>query len=57
MRKAGIPLNEINQFLDLNFTIDEKELERQQQATGQQPKSGGTNGKTIAINAGAVEAN
>lgn len=57
MRKAGIPLNEINQFLDLNFTIDEKELERQQAAAGQQPKSGGTNGKTVHHNAGAVEAN
>jgi len=32
MRKAGIPLEEINEFLDTNFTIDDKELKRQSEA-------------------------
>lgn len=52
MRGAGIPIDEINEFLDTNFTIDEKQLERQQQA-----RSGGTNGKTHAANAGAIIGN
>lgn len=61
MRKAGIPIEEINEFLDLNFTIDETELERQQQAAGATANGAarkhGRNGKTEAANAGAVESN
>lgn len=55
MRKAAIPLEEINEFLDTNFTIDDKELKRQEAATAR-PKPG-QNGKTEAHNVGAAEVN
>lgn len=59
MRKSGIPLDEINQFLDTNFTIDEKELKRQQDAAASNGAAGksGRNGTTEKANAGAEHCN
>lgn len=59
MRKAAIPLDEINEFLDTNFTIDEAEIKRQQAAAGEQPprKSGGQNGTTEKANSGTIVSN
>lgn len=59
MRKASIPLDEINEFLDTNFTIDEKERARQEQAAGQGfgGSKSGRNGKTAYHNEGAEAVN
>lgn len=59
MRKSGIPLDEINQFLDTNFTIDEKELKRQQDAAASNGAAGksGRNGTTEKANAGTEYSN
>lgn len=48
--KLGVPIDEINAFLDTEFTIDAKQ---QQQAA----QSGGANGTTAQANAGAAQAN
>lgn len=48
--KAGIKLEEINQFLDTNFTVNEPVTEPETQ-------SGGTNGTTVQANAGAAQSN
>jgi hypothetical protein len=57
MQKAGISLDEINAFLDTDFS-ELTPPEPQPVNNGQQgKKSGGRNGKTVEANAGAVEAN
>lgn len=46
----GVPIKEINEFLDTEFTIDEAKVKQQQQAAGQ-------NGTSATANAGAAASN